>query len=75
MKWRSQKICYSSLLHQPNTDTSGVRLTKEKQECLKNLVSDSQNSSFHQNDLDFDPMTLVLKLDLDMVRMYHHTKR
>ena len=25
-------------------------------------------------DLDLDPMTLMLKLDLDMVKMYHHTK-
>ena len=24
--------------------------------------------------LDLDPMTLILKLDLDMVKMYHHTK-
>ena len=23
---------------------------------------------------DLDPMTLILKLDLDMVRMYYHTK-
>ena len=25
-------------------------------------------------DLDLDPMTLVLKLNLDMVKMYLHTK-
>ena len=25
-------------------------------------------------DLDLDPMTLTLKLDLDVVKMYHHTK-
>ena len=25
-------------------------------------------------DLDLDPMTLILKLDLDMVKMYHHAK-
>ena len=39
-----------------------------------NLVSDSQNSLFYQNDLDLDPMTLILKLDLDMVKIYHHVK-
>ena len=35
-------------------------------------MSNSQNSQFYKSDLD--PMTLVLKLDLDMVKMYHHTK-
>ena len=25
-------------------------------------------------DLDFDPMTLILKLDLDMVKMYLYTE-
>ena len=25
-------------------------------------------------DLDLDPMTLILKLDLNIVKMYHHTK-
>ena len=29
---------------------------------------------FTKSDLDLDPMTLVLKLDLDMVKMYDHTK-
>ena len=29
---------------------------------------------FYPFDLDLDPMTLVLKLDLDMVKMYLHTK-
>ena len=33
----------------------------------------SQNNQFY-SDLDFDPMTLVLKLDLDMVKMYHHRR-
>ena len=28
----------------------------------------------YQNDLDLDPMTLILKFDLDMVKMSHHTK-
>ena len=40
----------------------------------KNLGSNSQNSQFYKSDLDFDPMTLVLILDLDMVKMSHHTK-
>ena len=29
---------------------------------------------FYSFDLDLDRMTLVLKLDLDMVKMYLHTK-
>ena len=29
---------------------------------------------FYLFDLDLDPMTLVLKLDLDMVKMYLYTK-
>ena len=33
-----------------------------------------QNNQFYKSDLDLDPMTLVLKLDLDMVKMYHHNK-
>ena len=28
----------------------------------------------HKSDLELDPMTLVLKLDLDMVKMYQYTK-
>ena len=38
----------------------------------KDLVSNSQNSQFYKSDLDL--MTLVLKLDLDMVKMYYHTR-
>ena len=30
--------------------------------------------NFTKNDLDLEPMTLVLKLDLDIVKMFHHTK-
>ena len=37
-----------------------------------NLGSNNQNDQFYKSDLD--PITLVLKLDLDMVKMYHHTK-
>ena len=29
---------------------------------------------FFAHDLNLDPMTLILKLDLDMVKMYLHTK-
>ena len=29
---------------------------------------------FYSFDLDLDPMTLVLKLDLDIVKIYLHTK-
>ena len=29
---------------------------------------------FYSFDLDLDPMTLILKIDLDMVKMYLHTK-
>ena len=39
-----------------------------------NLVSNSQKNQFYKSDLDLDPMNLVLKLDLDMVKMYHHAK-
>ena len=39
-----------------------------------NLGPNSQNDQFYKSDLDLDPMALVLKLDLDMVKMYHHTK-
>ena len=38
-----------------------------------NLVFNSQNNKFHRSDLGLDPITLILKLDLDMVQMYHHT--
>ena len=37
-----------------------------------NLVSNSQNNQYYLSDLD--PMTLAVKFDLDMVKMYHHTK-
>ena len=39
-----------------------------------NLGSDSQNSQFYKSNLDLDPMTLVLKLDLDIVKMYIYIK-
>ena len=35
-------------------------------------MSSSQNDQFYKSDLD--PMTLVLKLDLDIIKMYHYTK-
>ena len=34
----------------------------------------SQNNQFYQSDLDLHSMTLVLKLDLDIVNMSHHTR-
>ena len=37
-------------------------------------LKDRENMMFYSFDLDIDPMTLVLKLDLDMVKMYLHTK-
>ena len=37
-------------------------------------LKDRENMMFHSFDLDLDPMTLVLKLNLDMVKMYLHTK-
>ena len=37
-------------------------------------MSNSQDNQFYESDLDLDSMTLVLKSDLDMVKMYHHTK-
>ena len=30
---------------------------------------------FYSFDLEHDPMILVLKLDIDMVKMYLHTKK
>ena len=38
------------------------------------MGSNSQNDKFYKSDFDLGPMTLVLKLDLDMVKMSHHTK-
>ena len=40
----------------------------------KNLVSKLYKSPFYQGDLELSPMTLILKPDLDMAKMYHHTK-
>ena len=37
-------------------------------------MSNSQNSQFYKSDLDLDPMMLVLKCKLDMVKMYYHAK-
>ena len=39
-----------------------------------NLVSNNQNYLFCKIDLDLEPMTLGLKLNLDIVKMYHHVK-
>ena len=33
-----------------------------------------ENMIFYSFDLDLDPMTLIPKCDLDMVKMYLHTK-
>ena len=40
----------------------------------KRLWCSSQNNKFDKSDLDLDPMTLVLKPDLCMVKMYNHAK-
>ena len=40
----------------------------------KNFWSNSHNDQFYKSDLDFGPMTLVLKCDLHMVKMSHLTK-
>ena len=37
-------------------------------------MCNSQNNQLYKSDLDLDLMTLVLKLALDMVKMFHHTK-
>ena len=34
----------------------------------------SPKSAFYQSDLELDQMTLIFKLNLDMVRMSHNTK-
>ena len=36
-------------------------------------MSNSQNNQFYKSDPDLNPMTLILKHNLDMVKMYHHT--
>ena len=33
-----------------------------------------QKSPYYQSDFDLDPITLILKLDLDMIKIFHHTK-
>ena len=38
------------------------------------LMSRYANKQFSINDLNTDPMTLTLKLYLDTVKMYYHTK-
>ena len=38
------------------------------------MVSNSQNNKFDKSDLDLDPMTLMLKPKLDMVKMYYQTE-
>ena len=37
-------------------------------------MSNSQNNQFYQSNLDLDPMTLILRLDLEMVKMYLNAK-
>ena len=37
-------------------------------------VKVKENMMFYSFDLDLHPMTLILKLDVDMVNMYLHTK-
>ena len=37
-------------------------------------VSNSQYNQFYKSDLDLDPMTFVLKFDLDVVKISYHTK-
>ena len=37
-------------------------------------MSKSQNNQFYRSDLDLNPLTLLLKPDLDVVKMYHGTK-
>ena len=39
------------------------------------MVLNNQNNKFYQSDLDLHPMTLVLKLDPDIVKMSHHTNK
>ena len=38
----------------------------------KDWASNKQNSSFYHSDLELDPLTLVLNLNLNIVKMYHH---
>ena len=40
----------------------------------KEFGAQQSKVTIYQNDLDLDLMTLILKLDLGMVKMSHHTK-
>ena len=55
------------------TLTSFVTLTSDKSNQVK-LMSRYQNWYFLWDDLDLDPMTFILKPDLDIAKMYHHTE-
>ena len=57
------------ILKRPQNDLDLNHINTLKQ---NNLGSNSQNGQFYKSDLDL--MTLVLTLDLDMIKMYHHTK-
>ena len=39
-----------------------------------NFISNSHNNQFYKSDLNLNSMTLALTHDLDMVKMYYHTK-
>ena len=49
----------------------GMTLTSDKSNQVQQ-ISRQQNQPFPRDNFDLDPMTLVLKLDLDMVKV--HTK-
>ena len=55
------------------TFTLFMTLTSDKSNQVK-LMSRSRSSHFPCDDLDLDLMTLILKRDLNMGKMYHHTK-
>ena len=41
---------------------------------IKDEQVEISKTHFFSYDLDLDPMTLILKLDLDIIKMYWHTK-
>ena len=54
---------------------SKIHLITNKCNFTLTLIWPIKNYHFFSYDLDLDPMTLILKHDLDMVTMYLHTKK
>ena len=81
-KWNwcpGAKLAFSMKWPWPWSNDIGITLT-----LFMTFTSDKSNQvktdvqvaklAFSWDDLDLGPMTLILELDLDIVKMYHHTK-